>query len=152
MAQIEQDTIVANETKAEVTKQEADAQVVADKATQIAEDAQRDLDEALPALEAATSSLKSLNTNDVVEVRAMQRPPDGVRLVIEAVCIMFEIKPKRVAGEKPGQKIDDFWEPGKGLLKEPPKFLKSLFDFDKDNIPDKVIDKIQPYMDNEGFE
>ena len=61
----------------------------------------------------------------------MQRPPDGVRLVIEAVCIMFEVKPKRVAGEKPGQKIDDFWEPGKGLLKEPPKFLKSLFDFDK---------------------
>ena len=75
--------------------------------------------------------MKSLNTNDVVEVRAMQRPPDGVRLVIEAVCIMFEVKPKRVAGEKPGQKIDDFWEPGKGLLKEPPKFLKSLFDFDK---------------------
>ena len=102
-----------------------------DRAQKIAEDAQRDLDEALPALEAATSSLKSLNTNDVVEVRAMQRPPDGVRLVIEAVCIMFEIKPKRVAGEKPGQKIDDYWEPGKGLLKEPPKFLKSLFDFDK---------------------
>ena len=152
MKQIEQDTIVANETKAEVTKQEADAQVVADKATQIAEDAQRDLDEALPALEAATSSLKSLNTNDVVEVRAMQRPPDGVRLVIEAVCIMFGIKPKRVAGEKPGQKIDDYWEPGKGLLKEPPKFLKSLFDFDKDNIPDNIIDKIQVYMDNEGFE
>ena len=101
------------------------------RAQKIAEDAQRDLDEALPALEAATSSLKSLNTNDVVEVRAMQRPPDGVRLVIEAVCIMFEVKPKRVAGEKPGQKIDDFWEPGKGLLKEPPKFLKSLFDFDK---------------------
>ena len=30
----------------------------------------------------------------------MQRPPDGVRLVIDAVCIMKGIKPKKVAGEK----------------------------------------------------
>ena len=34
------------------------------------------------------ASLKQLNKNDVVEVRAMQRPPDGVKMVIEAVCIM----------------------------------------------------------------
>lgn len=30
----------------------------------------------------------------------MQRPPDGVKMVIEAVCIMKAIKPKRVAGDK----------------------------------------------------
>ena len=30
----------------------------------------------------------------------MQRPPPGVRLVVEAVCIMKGIKPKKVAGEK----------------------------------------------------
>ena len=48
--------------------------------------------------DAALASLKSLNKNDVVEVRAMMRPPDGVRMVIEAVCIMKNIKPKKVAG------------------------------------------------------
>ena len=46
------------------------------------------------------ASLKSLNKNDVVEVRAMQRPPDGVKMVVEAVCIMKGMKPKRVAGDK----------------------------------------------------
>ncbi len=50
--------------------------------------------------DAALQSLKSLNKNDVVEVRAMQRPPDGVRMVIEAVCIMKNVKPKKVAGDK----------------------------------------------------
>ena len=50
--------------------------------------------------DAAVASLKQLNKNDVVEVRAMQRPPDGVKMVIEACCIMKGIKPKRVAGEK----------------------------------------------------
>ena len=30
----------------------------------------------------------------------MQRPPVGVKMVIESVCIMKGIKPKKVAGEK----------------------------------------------------
>lgn len=49
-------------------KQESEATVQADKAQEIAADAQRDLDEALPALEAAVASLKSLNKGDVTEV------------------------------------------------------------------------------------
>lgn len=61
----------------------------------------------------------------------MQRPPHGVKLVIEAVCIMKGIKPKKVPGEKPGTKVDDYWEPGKGLLQDPGKFLESLFKYDK---------------------
>lgn len=30
----------------------------------------------------------------------MQRPPPGVKLVIEAVSIMKGVKPKKIAGEK----------------------------------------------------
>ena len=81
----------------------------------------------------------------------MQHPPVGVRLVIEAVCIMKEVKPKKVAGEKVGTKVDDYWEPGKALLQNPERFLDSLFKFDRDNIPDSVISKIQPYIDNDDF-
>ena len=47
--------------------------------------------------------------------------------------------------------MDDYWEPGKALLQDPGKFLESLFKYDKDNIPDPVIVKIQPYIDNEDF-
>lgn len=65
----------------------------------------------------------------------MQRPPPGVKLVIEAVCIMKGIKPKKVPGEKPGSKVDDYWEPGKGLLQDPGRFLESLFKFDKVSVP-----------------
>lgn len=65
----------------------------------------------------------------------MQRPPPGVKLVIEAVCIMKGIKPKKVPGEKPGSKVDDYWEPGKGLLQDPGRFLESLFKYDKVSLP-----------------
>lgn len=61
----------------------------------------------------------------------MQRPPLGVKMVIEAVCIMKGVKPKRVPGEKLGTKVDDYWEPGRGLLQDPGKFLDSLFKYDK---------------------
>lgn len=53
---------------------------------------------------------------------------------------------------QPGQKIDDYWDPGKGLLTDPGKFLESLFKFDKDNIPDSVIKAIAPYMEDESFQ
>ncbi|XP_041945152.1 dynein heavy chain 1, axonemal isoform X2 [Alosa sapidissima] len=152
MEKIKEDTVVAEETRVAVQAEETKATEKATVAQAIADDAQKDLDEALPALDAALASLKSLNKNDVVEVRAMQRPPQGVRLVIEAVCIMKGIKPKKVAGEKPGTKVDDYWEPGKGLLQDPGKFLEGLFKFDKDNIPDAVIKLVQPYIDNEEFQ
>uniref|UniRef100_A0A8D3C1H3 Dynein, axonemal, heavy chain 1 n=1 Tax=Scophthalmus maximus TaxID=52904 RepID=A0A8D3C1H3_SCOMX len=146
------DTVVAEETRKSVQEEEAKASEKACFAGAIAADAQRDLDEALPALDAALTSLKSLNKNDVTEVRGMQRPPPGVKLVIEAVCIMKGIKPKKVPGEKPGTKIDDYWEPGKGLLQDPGKFLDGLYKYDKENIPDNVITLVQPYIDNEEFQ
>ncbi|KAF4803390.1 hypothetical protein TURU_015827 [Turdus rufiventris] len=61
-------------------------------------------------------------------------------------------KPKKVAGEKLGTKVDDYWEPGRALLQDPVQFLNSLYDYDKDNIPDAVIKAIQPYIDNEEFQ
>ena len=152
MIQIDKDSVVAEQTREMVQKEESSASIMAEECKSIADDAQRDLNEALPALDAALKSLKSLNKNDVVEVRALQRPPNGVRMVIEAVCIMKAIKPKKVPHpDKAGVKIDDYWEPGKAILQDPTKFLDSLFKFDKDNISDDVIKKIQPYIDSEDF-
>ncbi|XP_060621830.2 dynein axonemal heavy chain 1 [Anolis sagrei] len=152
MEQIQVDTAVAEETRNAVQAEEMKAKVKAQTAQAIADDAQKDLAEALPALDAALASLRNLNKNDVTEVRAMQRPPLGVKMVIEAVCIMKGVKPKKVAGEKPGSKLDDYWEPGKGLLQDPGKFLESLFKYDKDNIADAIIKLIQPYIDSEEFQ
>jgi len=152
LVDIEVDTKKAKETQEVVKAQEKEALEQADKSQEIAADAQRDLDEALPALEAAVASLKSLNKGDVTEIRAMTRPPPGVKLVMEAVCIMQGVKPKKVAGEKLGTKIDDYWEPGKSLLQDPGRFLDSLFKYDKDNIPADTIDKIEPYISNDEFQ
>jgi dynein heavy chain, axonemal len=103
MVAIAADKKEADVTKRQVQQQEAEANVQAAAAKEIADDAQRDLDEALPALDAAVASLKNLSRNDVVEVKSLGSPPAGVKLVMEATCIMFDEKPKWVPDpNKPG--------------------------------------------------
>jgi len=63
------DTVVAEDTRKLVQAEEAKASEKARFAGAIAADAQKDLDLALPALDSALNSLKSLNKNDITEVR-----------------------------------------------------------------------------------
>jgi dynein heavy chain len=97
MVVIKADTEEADKTKTIVSAQEKEANEKAAEAKAIADDAQADLDKALPALDAALASLKNLTRNDVVEVKALKNPPAGVKLVMEACCIMFGSKPKMVS-------------------------------------------------------
>lgn len=62
--------MVAEETRKAVQEEEAEASEKDSYASAIAADTKKDLDEAMPALDAALTSLKSLNKNDVTEVRS----------------------------------------------------------------------------------
>ena len=59
----------------------------------IAEAAQKELDEALPALEEAMKSLDSLSKKDIAEVKAYGRPPVLVEQVLEAVMVLKQADP-----------------------------------------------------------
>ena len=120
--------------------QEASATEISERAGAIAADAQADLDKALPALAAAVQCLKELKKAHIDEVKALKKPPGGVRLTLEVACVFFEVAPvKKPDPEDPSKKIFDYVEPaGKSLLSNAGKFLEMLQEFDKDNIPDKV--------------
>ena len=151
-AVIAKDKEEADKTKIVVTKQEEDANIQAAEAKEIADDAERDLAQALPALDEALQSLNQLSRNDIVEVKSMRNPPEGVKLVMEATCIMFSVAPKMVADpNKVGKKMKDYWEPSTKLLTDTSKFLDSLMSFDKDNISDNVISQIEPFISDENF-
>ena len=153
MVEITKDKAAAAETKATVELEEASANEKAAAAKAIADDAQRDLDEAIPALEEAVKCLNDLKKSDIDEVKSLRTPPSGVVLTIKVCCLMFEVKPTKINDpNNPGKKIDDYWEAGKkNLLTDAKAFVSSLFDFDKDNIPDRVIKNIAPFMDDPSF-
>lgn len=53
------------------------------------QEAQRDLDMALPALEDAIKALDSLKRDDISEVKSFQNPPQAVQTVMNAVCLLL---------------------------------------------------------------
>lgn len=106
----------------------------------------------MPALLAAENSLKSLNKNDITEVRVMKRPPMGVIFVIEAICIVKDIKPNKVPGLKFGEKVNDYWEPGRAMMGDPGQFLNSLMNFDKESITETMINALRKYVEDPQFQ
>jgi len=56
---------------------------------------------------------------DITEVKSMKSPPMPVKVVMEAVCVMLGVKPKKVQDPaNPAKKIDDYWAPSQALLGE----------------------------------
>lgn len=52
-------------------------------------EAQKNLDQALPALEEAIKALNSLKKDDISEVKSFQNPPQAVQTVMNAVCLLL---------------------------------------------------------------
>lgn len=95
MITIERDTAEAEKKKEVVGADEAAANEAAATAQAIKDDCDGDLQEAIPALNAALAALNTLKPPDITIVKSMKSPPAAVKLVLEAVCVIRSIKPDR---------------------------------------------------------
>ena len=153
MVVITKDKADAEVIKVSCQQEEANANVKAAATKEIADSAQADLDKAMPALAKALKSLDSLKKSDIDEVKALKTPPGGVKLTMEVCMHIFEVKPEMVKDPESGKKVPDYFGTSKKtILSDAKKFMDSMVHFDKDNIPEKVIEKIQPYIDNPDFQ
>merc|ERR1719287_1262 len=97
MVRVETQQGEAEEKQILVDEEARAAGIIASEATAIKADCEKDLAAAMPALEAAVDALSKLSKGDIGEVKAMKTPPAGVILTAQAMCIMFETKPVKVA-------------------------------------------------------
>ena len=93
------------------------------------EEAQRDLDEAEPALLSAKAAVKGIKKRDLDEVRNLMRPPKNVQLTLECVAIML--------GEK---KIE--WSDVRKLLSKA-DFIPSILSFDVDKLTGRQVKVVE---------
>nr|KAJ3423148.1 Dynein heavy chain 7, axonemal [Polyrhizophydium stewartii] len=153
MVQIEKESKEVQATKTIVQADEEVASKKASEAKAIKDDCEAQLAEAIPALESAVQALDTLKPADITVLKSMKSPPAGVKLVMEAVCVMKDVKPVKIpdpAGS--GKKIEDFWGPSKTLMSDM-KFLDNLKAYDKDNISPAIMKIIRSkYMDNPEFD
>ena len=138
LAQVAVDSADAAVVAERVALEEGEVSIQAAETAAVAADAQRDLDRALPALENAVKALKSLTKADITEVKSFQKPPEAVRIVMEAVCTLL--------GEK------ESWDNAKAVLGKS-DFMDRLTGYDKDNIPDARLKKLRrDYINHELFQ
>lgn len=98
------------------------------------------------------AALNILKPADITLVKSMKNPPLGVKIVMAAVCVMLNVAPDRVNDPVTGRKINDYWGPSQRILSDI-KFLEYLRDYDKDNIPEKIMSVIvKVYMTDKNFE
>ncbi|XP_026297252.1 dynein heavy chain 7, axonemal isoform X2 [Apis mellifera] len=151
LLEVEKESHDVEEFEKIVKIDEAAAAVYANEAAAIKAECDADLAQAMPILRRAQSALDTLTTADIAIVRAMKKPPGGVRLILESVCVLKQIKPERVQ-QPDGTYIEDYWRSSLRMLSDA-RFLDSLLNFDKDNIPDHVIDRIRKqYLTNPDFD
>ncbi|XP_073507678.1 dynein axonemal heavy chain 3-like [Phyllobates terribilis] len=148
---IADETLEVEAVKSLVEADEATANKAALEAKAIKEECEQKLSIAIPALNAAIAALDTLKASDITLLKTMQNPPSGVRLTLAAICILKGIKPEKRTDQS-GKIIDDFWPSSKKMLGDM-KFLDSLKEFDKDNIPSKVIAQIRrDFISNPEFQ
>ncbi|XP_044001453.1 dynein axonemal heavy chain 7-like [Aphidius gifuensis] len=148
---IEKESYEVAEVEKIVKIDEEAAMKVADAAAEIKLECDANLAEAMPILNKAQAALNTLTTADISIVKTMKNPPANVKLVMEAICILKEVKSEKIQTAD-GKNIDDYWKPSLKVLSDA-KFLDSLVHYDKDNIPERVIEKIRKeYLKNPNFD
>lgn len=151
LAIIEQETVKVEQATELVRDDEKVANLQAEASQALKSECEADLALAIPILEEAINALNTLKPQDITLVKSMKNPPDAVKMVMAAVCIMRDIAPDRVPDPATGRKILDYWGPSLKLLGDI-NFLQTLKDYDKDNIPPALMAKIRKeYLPNKDF-
>jgi len=143
MGQIEEKMPGVLETRKTVQAEAAVAQGEADIVSAQKSSVEADLAEAIPALESAIAALNTIKPNDINEIKNLSKPPEKIRMVCRAVCIMQDIKPVRIPDPNdPSKRIMDYWGPSQKMLSDS-KFIDSLMNYDKDHMDPKIVKEIQ---------
>jgi dynein heavy chain len=120
------------------------------------EQADRDLQAAIPYLRKAEQAVNSIKPGDINELKQMRQAVDTTRLIMDTVQLLFQramdpVKMKTlVILKKEILFVADSYNNGTELSLKSPNFLKDLFEFsekEKDNINEETVELLQPYVD-----
>lgn len=99
----------------------------------------------MPIYNAAVKAVKDLDKNDITEIRGFKTPPEGAKLVMKTMCIIFKVKGQKVKGPNVKEVVYDYWEPAKKELLTP-DLIKKCINYPRDNIPTEIIEALKPVI------
>merc|ERR1712166_125804 len=115
---------------------EAAAEATAE-ALKIQTEAEHDLGEAKPAMDAAKEAVNGLSKSSLSELKNFPAPPAGIDVCTKGVLMM-------IAGEMKNHS----WERAKKMMSNVTAFMASLEAYDAETIPESLIEKLTPVVEN----
>lgn len=115
----------ANAEKAAANEEAEKTNALASEAAGIKAQADGELGEAMPAMEAAKEAVNCLTKPAIQELKSLGKPPPECIDVCAACAFLLK-------GEK--KKID--WKAAQKMMNNPGQFLEEIFSFDANNIPE----------------
>eukprot|EP00887_Chlorella_sp_A99_P001633 scaffold8.g1633.t1 len=157
LKEISASTAVAEKEKAKVAVIVEAVSCKAEEIATVKEDAERDLAEAKPALDAALAALNSITPKDITALKALKNPPDVIKRIFDCVLLLRWVQ----LWHKPVNKVT--WQDVKGsqvlagTYDEAVKMMGditflsqaregTLINFPKEGINDETVELLQPYF------
>ena len=147
MVNIDKSKKQVQEKTKEVEAEETVAKGKLESANTIKNDCDQALKIVMPIYHAAMRAVDSLNKNDITELKSFKQPAQGAIMVVKTLCLMFGIPGEK---SKADPKQLDYWEPAKKKLLTP-ELLKKCVNYEKDNIPQSLIEQLKPIIEDPGY-
>ena len=143
----------ASKERAAVAVEEAQASEIAANARAVRDDCEASLALALPAMNAATAAVSQIDKKQLVELKSLQNPSEKIKRVIEAVCIVLDVRPTERRDTETGKKDLDYWTVAKTkIMAEVETFREMLINYDKENMNPIIFEqRIIPFIRDKNF-
>lgn len=105
----------------------------------------------MPIKHAAEKAVNELDKNDIVEMRSIKVPSEGVKIVNKSLCIMFNVAPEKAKSANVKEVVWDYWEPAKKKMLNP-ELLGKCKNYEKDTVPLDIIEKLKPLVSDPNYD
>lgn len=128
-----------NKKEADILKEgiqgeEAIVKAAVDEANGIKTECEAELAQAMPALRAAESALKVLDKKQIDLLKTMKKPPNVIRVVMKALCLLIYPKPTETFKNQETMKNEvDWWAASMKVLNNS-KLLDELIEFNVETV------------------
>lgn len=126
--------------------------VQAEEIASVKADAEKDLAQAQPALDAALKALNSIAPKDIVSLKALRSPPDVIKRIFDCVLLLrhYPVNPITWHEVKGSKVILGSYEEAVRMMGDL-NFLQALLFFPKEAINDETVELLQPYFQAADF-
>lgn len=128
----------AQQALADIEKKKAD--LAAEEARKLEEQAADDLAIAKPALDAANDAIHCLDKASMTELKSFNKPPVGVDKVTSVLLIMIK-----------QEKKDFSWDNAKKMMAKLDAFKERLETYRGEDIPEEVVSRVMPFINDPDF-